>query len=107
MHTTNREALRKIVENGNLEAPISGASWSYSGTLREGDVAIRLTPEGKKFVVLIPDSEGKGLVPKYYRDGAGVDGKGIGQFNSYVPGKYLEYYNWQTDQWRPVRPTKP
>lgn len=103
MHMTNRASLEGIKKSGILEAPISGASWSYSGSVREGNVAIRLTPDGQKFVVMNSAEVPTGLVPKYYPQGVGKDGKGIGQFKTYVPSKYLEYYDWNSESWLPVK----
>lgn len=98
MHTTNRARLDEIVGSGKLEAPVSGgASWSYTGTLRAGDVAIRLKPSRRSFVKLVPSTDGFGQVPHYYPGGVGN-----GPSFSYIPIEYLEYFNVTIGKWLPL-----
>jgi hypothetical protein len=95
MHTTSSENLQKIRMRKQLDAPErGGASWSYSGTLRDGDVAIRLKPGAEKYVELVPAEEGFGQVPRYYPSGVGR-----GPYKSYVPSQYLEYFDVLSGKW--------
>ena len=99
MHTTNREFLAKIVQDGKLEMPAgSGATWSYTGTLRDGDVAIKLTAKGAEKVQLIPTTDAFGQVPQFFEQGIG---KGAAQ--TYIPVEYLEYFNVTQGKWLPLK----
>ena len=66
LHTTDLQSLTRIGEGGELIAPSDGgASFSFrnSGTLRDGNVAIRVKPGREGNVSFVPDPNGTGLRP--------------------------------------------
>jgi len=95
MHMTTRAKFDAIKRTRILEAPEHGASWSESGPLRAGDVAIRLKPGAEQFVEMVEaGEEGHGLVTRYYEQGVGK-----GEFKSYIPTKYLQYFDVARGEW--------
>ena len=108
-HTTNRAGLMGIRRDplGLTRDTAGNAAWSYEGTLRGGDVVLRLNEQGRKFVKMRAVNEadrGFGQVPEYYPQGLDASRNGIGPSQPNVPAKFLEYYNYQIDKWMPVAP---
>lgn len=108
-HTTNRSGLQGIRNDPEgLTRDLAGnASWSYEGTLRGGDVVIRLNTEGQRFVKIQPVTgvgKGHGQVPEFFPQGLDSAGKGIGPSRANVPARFLEYYSYFADRWLPVGP---
>jgi len=105
-HTTDRAALDKIYKTKTLEGTKdSSASWSKSGTLRGGDIVIRLSERGKQHVILkevTAVNKGDGMRPLYYAEGIGPNGQGIGKGVPDVPAEMLEYFNYRHDTWVPL-----
>ncbi|MGE0744791.1 MAG: hypothetical protein AB7K86_06060 [Rhodospirillales bacterium] len=92
LHVTDGQALAAIARKGVLEAPArGGASWSPPGigTLREGNVAIRIKPGHEGFIEWRRDPNGTGLVPIHWRSGK----PGVGQPTTYVPVERLQYFD--------------
>jgi hypothetical protein len=92
LHVTDRAALRQIVADGTLQAPArGGASWSRpgTGTLREGDVAIRVRPGREGYIEWRVDPNGTGLVPIHWPSGQ----PGVGRSTTYVPTEHLQWFN--------------
>ncbi len=99
MHMTDREGYKKLLQTGHLEAPYRGRStWSFSGMLAKGEVAIRLKPGADKFVELVPSIETFGQIPQFYPRGVG-----IGECRGTVPTEQLQYFDIPSRQWLAVK----
>jgi len=99
MHITDRASFEKLRNIGHLDAPYRNrATWSFSGMLAKGEVAIRLKPGAEKFVELVPSVETFGQVPNYYPKGVGK-----GDFRKTVPADHLQYFDMQSRQWAAVK----
>lgn len=89
------------IMKGESWQPSMGGGASFSpagvGTLRQGDVAIRVKSEylGTK-VDLKPEMHGAGRVPQYYQSGK----VGVGDANTYIPRDYVEYFDVETSSWK-------
>lgn len=100
MHTTNKDALEHIISDGSLTGADGKAAWSYSGTGRDGDVAIRVAPDSQDFVKLSPASDGHGQIASYYSNGDALTNPGLGSEN--IPTQHLQYFDTATKQWVPL-----
>ncbi|HYM17956.1 MAG TPA: PrsW family glutamic-type intramembrane protease [Micropepsaceae bacterium] len=99
MHITDRAGFKKLVDIGMLDAPYRGrATWSFSGMLAKGEVAIRLKPGAEKFVELVPSVETFGQIPNFYARGVGV-----GECRLTVPAEHLQYFDIPSRQWLAVK----
>lgn len=95
VHVTDLQGLRAIRAAGHWQQPArGGASFSPPGigTLRNGDVAIRVKPGSEDYVEMRHSSSAFGLVPLFWPDGIGQ-----GSSKSYVLIEHLQYYH-------PLRP---
>jgi hypothetical protein len=95
MHVTTADKLEEIMQTGMLTHNTKGASWSHTGTLRNGNIAVRVRPESQSRVSFIDSKGGHGNTPQFQRPGSanpGVD----------IPKEHLEYYNYETDAWVPL-----
>jgi RsiW-degrading membrane proteinase PrsW (M82 family) len=99
MHITDHAGLKKLANIGLLDAPYRNrATWSFSGMLAKGEVAIRLKPGAEKFIELVPSVETFGQVPHYYPRGVGN-----GDYRGTIPAEYLQYFDTQSRQWLAVK----
>jgi hypothetical protein len=93
MHVTDAQHLEQIMAGGKLEHNTSGASWSYLGTLRSGNIAIRVRPGSERFVSFT-DSAGRGNTPQFWPQGVNN-----GRPSVDIPTQHLEYYDYEHDVW--------
>jgi hypothetical protein len=101
LHVTDQASLKKIIDNGIWEQPAGGGA-SFSppgvGTLRMGDVAIRIKPGHEGFIEWRHHPSGR--VPIYWRSGK----VGVGESRTYIPVEHLEWLNPRARAWRPFEP---
>ncbi len=100
------DGYQNIMNGQEWQPPVGGgASFSPAnvGTLRQGDIAIRVKPSSiGKHIELTHEQHGSGRVPRYYPSGK----VGQGGYNSYIPPAHLEYLDVETNTWRSFPETK-
>lgn len=97
INVTNQEILQTMQANGIWEQPAGGGA-SFSppgvGTLRMGDVAIRIKPGMESYIEWRQHPSGR--VPMFWRSGK----VGVGESRTYIPTEFLQWLNPRARAWR-------
>jgi hypothetical protein len=97
INVVNQEILQTMMANGIWEQPAGGGA-SFSppgvGTLRMGDVAIRIKPGMEGHIEWRQHPSGR--VPIFWRSGT----KGVGESRTYIPTEFLQWLNPRARAWR-------